>query len=209
VRTAGLLPLLLLSLAAACGGATVVMSDPVVAPKTPVGLIAVTSQGQTDLSARLEAVLSRHGYGLLDHQTTADLLRGLGFGSGEVLTPAALAELKARRIDAVLNVATTITKYVVAVDNVRVTATSTDDGRLLSSFLWTNAWGGMPGSPVDSLNRLSIEDAALAVAAALEKQLGPPGAKATLLDVRAAARAPVAAETPANVQTPAAKEWWK
>jgi len=58
--------------------------------------------------------------------------------------------------------------------------TGTKAGEPLASFTWTNSWSGMPGSPSDSMVRLSLPDAARRVAQTVIQQLGAPGPRGTV-----------------------------
>lgn len=214
---ARLAPLAFLALAAGCGGATLVMTNPTVPPKEPPRLTAVVASGApADFPSRLEAELRSRGYGILDHVNTSALLTKLGAAEDAATNPQVLAALKIRRIDSVMKVVVQPTsESSKLLDKVELSLTSAD-GQILTSFVWTNSWGGAPTSGADSLMRLSVADAAREVAAALARQLGPPGVPATVLNEDTDERqAPAVSAAPAaDVSAPGAvaapaKPWWQ
>lgn len=198
---------------AACGGTKMLRPDTVTAPKAPLKLIATVS-GSDEFTAKLTEELANRGYGILDQVRTASLLQRLDFDASTVTEPGALAELKTRRVDAVLKlvVSTTGSDRFNLLDKVRATVLSTDEGLMLASIDWTNSWGGEPGSPADKASRQKPAAAARLIADELARQLGAPGAKATVyMDDLIAARkarltAPAAATTPAPAPVAAPKE---
>jgi hypothetical protein len=167
--------------AVGCGGSKLVMNDGVVPPKAPVRLMATTATGSTELAAKMTEALANKGYGILDQTRTTSLLSKLDIENADITDPQILATLKARRIDAVLKiVAEMIPDHPTLLDKVRVTVSDTDGGQLLSSFDWTNSWGGMPNSPADGSMRMTVAEAATALAAAVARQLGAPGPKSSV-----------------------------
>ncbi len=213
--------LLAIPLAAGCGGSKLVVTGSPVRPKEPVRLIATLSEAN-EFSQKLTEELSQQGYGILDQARTQSLLRKLDIENSDLVDEASLAELKGRRIDAIMKIVVEMTAARAdLLDKVRVSVTGTGGGELLASLAWTNSWGGMPGSPADSSMRLPMTKAARKVALALTRQLGPPGPKASVMmdDFIAARRAalrgapltaaPAAAPAPtvtSDVDTPARRD---
>ncbi len=198
--------LLTVPLAAGCGGSKLVVTGSPVAPKEPLRLIATVSAAN-EFSQRFTDELSQRGYGVLDQARTKSILEKLDLEGSDLTDGAFLAELKSRRIDAVMKIVVEMTAARAdLLDKVGVSVTGTGGGELLASLAWSNSWGGMPGSPADAGMRMTVANAARDVALALARQLGPPGPKASVMmdDLIAARRALRGAPAPAiAVATPA------
>ena len=183
-RISAVLFLLSLSALAACGGSTLVKTEPTVAP-APLSLIATVSN-QPAFADLLTEELSKKGYGILNLARTNSVLKKMDLDASEMEDPQNVLALKDRRIDALMNVVVEMTVgnglggATSLLDKVKIRVTGTKGGETLASMLWTNSWGGMPGSPADSTMRLTMPNAAKRVAQALIQQLGAPGPKGTV-----------------------------
>ncbi len=200
--------LLSLPLLAACqGGTKLVVADTIIPPKAPLRLIATVAK-QSDFSDKFLEELSNRGYGVLDQGRTSALLRKLDLDTSDITDATTLTELNARRVDAVMKIAVTMMDTrAELLENVKITVFGTDGGPLLASIDWTNGWGGMPGSPADRSMRKNIANSAREVALALTRQLGAPGAKASVyMDDFIAARRN-RAEAPAVPAAPPARSF--
>lgn len=172
---------LVLAFAAGCGGSKTVVTGAPTAPKQPLRLIAI-SANQNEFTQKFGEELAQRGYGILDQQKTASLLGKLDLETSDLTDEASLAELRNRRIDAIMKLTVAMTaSRADLLERVLVSVIGTDGGPNLAGLDWTNSWGGMPGSPADMSMRLNIPNAARAVAVALVKQLGPPGPKASVM----------------------------
>jgi len=185
-----LLLVLLLAPLAGCGGSRMIAADTAV-PKAPLRLIAVVGP-TNEFATKFGEELANRGYGIMDSQRTASFLDKLDLNADELGDEHALAELKNRRVDAIMRLTSEMTRERSdLLDKVKIKVNATDGGATIGSIDWTNSWGGMPGSPADSTMRLNIARAATAVATVLVRQLGAPGVKTTALmdDLIAARRA--------------------
>lgn len=184
-RTISLFLLLALPFATACGGSKLVVNGEPTPPKTPLRLIAMVANPD-EFNRPFVETLSKRGYGVLNESKTQSLLEKLNLETSNPTDAASLTALKGRNIDAVMKLVVETTPARASgmtgdlLDKVRVTVTGTGAGELLASIDWTNAWGGLPGSPLDYGQRLNAANAAREVALALTRQLGPPGPKASV-----------------------------
>lgn len=182
------------------------MTAPTVAPEAPLRLIATVSN-QADFADKVGDALSQKGYGILNVARTASFLKKLELDADDLEDEQILADLKARRVDAIMKLAITMTgRDMNLLDKVQVRVTATKGGGALAAFNWANSWSGMPGSPADSTIRLSPAAAAQKIAQILSVQLGAPGPKETVYmdDVIAARRARVLNPGAAESLSPAA-----
>jgi hypothetical protein len=167
-----------------CGGSSLVMKDGAVPPASPLHLIATVSKENPPVfTDALTEALSQAGYGILSSGRTISLFRKLGLEPDDLSDPQVLANLKERRIDAVMTLsveAITDRRGRTLLDKVDIRVMGTKEGEQFSTVEWNNSWGCAPGSPCDRANRMSPSEAAAEIAQALVRQLGPPGQKATV-----------------------------
>jgi hypothetical protein len=189
--------LLALPLAVGCGGSKSLVTGAPTPPKAPLRLIA-TIAPENEFTQKFVAELSNRGYGILDSARTKSLLEKLDLEHSEPSDPQLLAELKSRRVDAIMKIAVEMTPLRAdLLHKVLINVLGTEAGEQIAGLDWTNSWGGMPGSPADSSMRLNPTNAARAVAVALTRQLGTPGQKASVrMDDLIAARRALLAGTP-------------
>lgn len=213
-RISSVFLLLSLSALAACGGSTIVKTEATVPPPAPLSLIATVSN-QPAFADLLSEELSQKGYGILNQARTASVLKKMDLDASDMEDPQNIVVLKDRRIDALMNVVVEMTVgnglggATSLLEKVKIRVTGTKGGETIASLLWTNSWGGMPGSPADSAMRLSVPAAAKKVAQALIQQLGAPGPRGTVFmdDLLAARKAKnanpgsEAASAPAGLST--------
>jgi hypothetical protein len=134
------------------------------------------AQDNTMLAYAIGAELAKRGYTVVDTREATALLTKQNVNPADVLTPPGLATLRNGGIDAVLSV-TSVGSPIggSGMRNVAVTVNSTRTSGMIGGINWKNSWGGMPGSPADMVMRKGLNEAALEIAEALAKQLGPAG----------------------------------
>jgi hypothetical protein len=195
-RFAAALLILALPFAAGCGGTKLVKTGSPVQPKAPLRLIADVSDASF-FTKKFEEQLSYLGFGILDQAQTRSLLEWLSLEGSSLTDAKSLAELRNRRIDAIMRVVVETTpshKGDELLNKVRVSVNGTMGGELLASLVWDNSWCASLGSPVDVAMKQPPANAAREIAPALALQLGAPGPKASavmddMFESRTAARA--------------------
>lgn len=213
------IPVFVLALAlAGCGGSKFLATEPVSRPESPMRLMA-TMSASNDFSTKLIESLSALGYGILDQGKTDALLQKLDLDSSDLSDPTPRQELKSRRIDGILKIAIeTPANFPQQLTKVNASVNETQTGALVASVAWSNSWGGMAGSPVDGMMKMSAAAAARQIAQALARQLGAPGPKtsvymddviaarkARLSGVAAVSAAPPKPEPVSDVDVPSAR----
>ncbi|MFT7485830.1 MAG: hypothetical protein ACI9F9_001681 [Candidatus Paceibacteria bacterium] len=102
---------------------------------------------------------------------SVDALKGLNIKSVQASRPENLAKLRELGWDAFLRIDTTNNPMADSPKSVTVTLISTHDPEQVIEFVWTNAWGGMPGSLADASMRKGLADAAALVSDELTARL--------------------------------------
>jgi|GEM_PF-4282745 len=176
----------------ACGGATLLVNGGPPKLDGPLRAIATTTN-RPSFSDQLAARLNAMGYSALDANASAAVTgsalgQPVSAGTINLVTdPDVLARMRALQVDVVMAVEVRMVTAHVGfsgttelLDGVKVTLYSMSSPGPAGGFDWTNAWGGMPGSPADSLNRLAEPAAADRLAGTIAKLVGPPGQRVTI-----------------------------
>jgi hypothetical protein len=157
---------------AACGGTKISALPVAKSNAMAIHSIALAPTGGL-LADAVGIELANRGYNIVDSATVTSMMVRLNMNELEVQRPESLAKLKAQGIDAFLSV-----KSSGANDGqpqgASARVTSTDGGRLIAGVTWQNAWGGRVGSIADRTMRKGLNEAAVEIADALIKSLGPP-----------------------------------
>ncbi len=108
---------------------------------------------------------------VLDVKTSLAVLKELGIQSVHASRPENLAKLRERGWDAYLRVETKRHKVSSDPGEVTVVLIHVHQPEERIEFVWSNAWGGAPGSLADASMRLDSSEAAIAISEALIQRI--------------------------------------